>query len=60
MTKMMNEGERAALLNQVSIYTQALQKKLASLGLPVTVVLIRPDTGCVVTQSELIEMAEKK
>lgn len=56
----MNDGERAALLNQVSIYTQALQKKLASIGLPVAVVLVRPDTGCVVTQSELIEMADKK
>jgi len=57
---MMNEGERTALLNQVSVHTQALQRKLASIGLPVAVVLIRPDTGCVITQSELIEMAEKK
>jgi hypothetical protein len=60
MTKVMNEGERTALLNQVSIHTQALQKKLASIGLPVAVVLVRPDTGCVITQSEIIEMAEKR
>ena len=56
----MNEGERKALIDQVTMYVGATEKKLASIGIPVRVLLIRPDTGCALTQSELIEMAEKR
>jgi hypothetical protein len=55
----MNNGEREAFLQQVSAYVQYLEKKMAGLGCPVRAVLVRPDTGCVISQSELIEMAEK-
>lgn len=56
----MNEGEQKALLDQVKLYVSATEKKLASIGLPVRVVLLHPQTGWVVSQEELIGLAEKR
>lgn len=56
----MNEGEREALLKQVELYMDYIKKKLAGIGLPVQVALLHPGTGCIITQAELVQMAEKR
>lgn len=54
----MNEGERTALMQQVKVHVGATERRLAGIGLPVRVVLVSPETGCVLSQDDIVRMAE--